>query len=91
MKTIATFVAAALTLASVTATAHAAEPARKTVAYADLDLSSPAGVDSFNRRVRAAAKNVCGDAPARRSLAEDIRIGRCVDGAIAGHKRPTAA
>ncbi len=88
MKAFVTIAAAALTVLTVTAPAHAATPAKR-VAYTDLDLSSPAGVDSFNRRVRAAAKSVCGDAPAYRSLAENLRIARCVDDAIEGHKRAT--
>ena len=86
MKTFVTIAAAALTVLTVTAPAHAAEAAKR-VAYTDLDLSSPAGVETFNRRVRAAAKTVCGDAPAYRSLAENLRIARCVDGTIANHQR----
>lgn len=89
MKAVVTFTAAALTLLSVTAPALAATPAKR-VAYTDLDLSSPAGVEAFNRRVRAAAKSVCGDAPAYRSLAENLRIARCVDGAIESHQRKPA-
>lgn len=86
-----TFAAASLALVAAAAPAHAEVVAKK-VAYADLDMSSPAGVSSFNRRVRAAAKTVCGDAPAYRSLAENMRIERCVDGAIDSHKRhPTIA
>lgn len=86
MKAFVTIAAAALTVLTVTAPAHAAAPAKR-VAYTDLDLSSPAGVDSFNRRVRAAAKSVCGDAPAYRSLAENLRIARCVDDAVESHQR----
>lgn len=89
MKAFVTFTAVALTLLSVTAPALAATPAKR-VAYTDLDLSSPAGVEAFNRRVRAAAKSVCGDAPAYRSLAENLRIARCVDGAIESHQRKPA-
>ncbi len=86
-KTLTTFAAAALTLAGLTTTAHAAPAPTQSVSYADLDLSSAAGVDSLNRRVRAAAKAVCGDAPARRGLAETIKIERCVDGAVESQKR----
>lgn len=89
MKAVATIAAAALTLLSVAAPAHAASPAKR-VAYTDLDLASPAGVETLNRRVRAAAKSVCGDAPAYRSLAENLRIARCVDGAIESHQRKPA-
>ncbi|MFC3713200.1 UrcA family protein [Sphingoaurantiacus capsulatus] len=88
-KTLTTFAAAVLSLAGVTATARAAPAPTQSVSYADLDLSSAAGVDSLNRRVRAAAKAVCGDAPARRGLAETIKIERCVDGAVESHKRGT--
>jgi UrcA family protein len=87
MKTFVTIAAAALTALTVTAPAHAAEASAKRVAFADLDLSSPAGVETLNRRVRAAAKSVCGDAPAHRSLAENLRIARCIDGAIESHQR----
>lgn len=91
MKTLTTIAAAALTVLTLAAPAYAAEATKKTVAFADLDMSSPAGVASFNRRVRAAAKGVCGDAPAYRSLAENLSISRCVDGAIESHKRNATA
>lgn len=86
MKAFVTITAAALTVLTVTAPAHAAEPAKR-VAFTDLDMSSTAGVETFNRRIRAAAKTVCGDAPAYRSLAENLRIARCVDGAVESHQR----
>ncbi len=87
MKAFVTIAAAALTVLAVSAPAHAAEPAAKRVAYTDLDLSSRAGVETFNRRIRAAAKSVCGDAPAYRSLAENLRIARCVNDATESHRR----
>lgn len=91
MKAFVTIAAAALTVLTVTAPAHAGEPAVKRVATTDLNLSSSAGVEAFNRRVRAAAKSVCGDAPAYRSLAENLRIARCVDDAVDSSKRAATA
>jgi UrcA family protein len=79
MKKLVALTAAALAAASFTTPALAGDPASRTVAYGDLNLSSPAGVDVFNRRVRAAAKIVCGDGPGVRSLAETIWVGRCID------------
>ena len=79
MKKLVALTAAAFAAASFTVPALAADPASRTVAIGDLNLSSPAGADAFHRRVRAAAKSVCGDAPGKRSIAETMWIGRCVD------------
>jgi UrcA family protein len=37
-------------------------PSVRTVAYADLDLSTAAGRTRFERRIQAAVREVCGDA-----------------------------
>jgi UrcA family protein len=86
MNKLVTLTAAALAAVSFTAPATAADAGR-TVAYGDLDLGSPAGVEAFNRRIRAAAESVCGDAPGARSLAEAMWISRCVDATVADHRR----
>lgn len=86
MNKLVTLTAAALAAASFAAPALAADPVSSTVAYGDLNLSSPAGVEAFNRRVRAAAKVVCGDGPGFRSLAETRWIGRCIDETVGDHR-----
>ena len=58
MKTLASLVAV-LTLA--TAGAASAQEAR--VAWGDLDLSTAAGADAFDARVRAAARKMCRGVP----------------------------
>jgi UrcA family protein len=49
-----------------------AEPVvrRQNVSYADLDLNSPAGLQTLQRRIRAAVKAVCGPTPELRELNE---------------------
>jgi UrcA family protein len=49
-----------------------AEPVvrRQNVSYADLDLNSPAGLQTLQRRIRAAVKVVCGPTPELRELNE---------------------
>ena len=86
MKKLVALTAAALAAASFAAPALAGDPASWTVAYGDLNLSSPAGVDAFNRRVRAAAKVVCGDGAGVRSLAETRWIGRCIDETVGDYR-----
>jgi UrcA family protein len=52
----------AVTLASICAIARAGgpvEPAQRTVRFADLDLTRPAGVTVLRQRIRAAAEEVC--------------------------------
>lgn len=70
--------AAATLAAAVTASPVFAKPAVpnvRTVSYADLDLASEAGRDRLDRRIRAAVREVCGDATtfdlARRSAVRD--------------------
>ena len=49
-----------------------AEPVvrRQNVSYADLDLNSPAGLQTLQRRIRAAVRVVCGPTPELRELNE---------------------
>jgi UrcA family protein len=63
------FFAAALICA---ATGVTAEPVvrHQRVSYADLDLNSQAGVQTLQRRIRAAVKLVCGPTPELRELNE---------------------
>lgn len=77
--------AAALTAISFTTAASAADAGSPSRTVEVGDLSTPAGVAAFSRRVRYAAEAVCGDAPGARSLAENLHISRCVADAIASH------
>lgn len=77
-RTLSAFAAAGLTVATLAfATPIHAAPADEdvvTIAIGDLDLSTADGAASFNRRVRAAARSICGTVPAdlnmRRQVAE---------------------
>ena len=86
MTKLVTLTAAALAAMSFAAPAVAADAGR-TVAYGDLNMASTAGVETFNRRIHAAAKSVCGDAPGIRTLAETRWISRCVDTIVGDHQR----
>jgi UrcA family protein len=88
MEKLVTLVAAALATLSFTAPASAADAPAPSRTVEVGNLSTPAGVEAFNRRVRHAAEAVCGDAPGVRPLAETRWISRCVDAAIASG-RPT--
>ena len=67
-RTLSAFAAAGLTVATLAfATPIQAAPADEdmvTIAIGDLDLSTADGAASFNRRVRAAARSICGTMPA---------------------------
>ncbi len=56
------FLAGAITLCALQATARAADDAlpARTVSYADLDISKPAGAKVLYHRIKAAANEVCG-------------------------------
>ena len=58
MKTLASLVAV-LTLAA----AGSASAGEVRIAWGDLDLSTPAGADAFDQRVRAAARKLCRNVP----------------------------
>lgn len=85
MQKLITLTAAALTAISFTTAASAADADSPSRSVEVGDLSTPAGVAAFSRRVRYAAEAVCGDAPGNRSLAENLHIRRCIDDAIASH------
>ena len=57
--------------------AKAATPQVRVVSYADLDLSSSAGQARLERRINAAVRDVCGEAPsfdlARRQAVAECR------------------
>ena len=74
----------ALTLLSVSAIASAASPAAssRTVGFADLDLSHPAGVAVLYQRIRTAALEVCRPL-LERDLTFAARSRSCVEDAIA--------
>lgn len=85
MHKLTTLTAAALTAISFTTAAAAADLETRSRSVEVGDLSTPAGVASFSRRVRYAAEAVCGDAPGARSLAETLHIRRCIADAVASH------
>ena len=66
--------------------------ARESVAYDDLNLDGPTGVAVLLKRIRAAARRVCGPEPDRGDLAGPAVYRDCVthaqDGAIAALNRP---
>ena len=88
MYKLATLAVAAATSLSFAAPASAAEPAAPARSVAVGDLSTPAGVAAFDRRMRLAAEAVCGDSPGARALAESMRIRRCIGDVVTSH-RPT--
>jgi UrcA family protein len=86
MLKILTALGAAALAASALSTPAAAGPAddgtRVAVSYAGLDLSRPADAARFDRRIRAAARTVCSDAPML-DLGVAARVQACEDSAIA--------
>lgn len=59
------------------AIAPAAQARETRISYADLNLSSQAGAQAFEARVRHAARRVCGDGVGRVSLREATQIHAC--------------
>jgi len=84
----------ASSLAALTASPAAAapqNPAVRTVAYADLDLSSAAGRTRLDRRISAAVRAVCGEAsPADLRGLHEIRACRAEASARVAEARPGA-
>jgi UrcA family protein len=60
---IVTILTAALVLGASTTAPASAQTTAVRVSYADLDLKSPAGVKTLNRRLAVALSRVCGDLP----------------------------
>ena len=58
MKTLASLAAVLIVAAAGTASAHEVR-----IAYGDLDLSTAAGADAFDARIRAAARRMCRSVP----------------------------
>ncbi len=58
------------------------EPVHLTVKYSDLDTASPSGASTLYRRIRGAARLVCGEEG--RSLAAQAQYQSCVRAAVAG-------
>ncbi len=54
------------------------------VSYSDLDLSTSKGIESLDRRLRAAAREVCGYSDLQKTdFPANIRVRQCVDRAVA--------
>ncbi|WP_162013481.1 UrcA family protein [Erythrobacter sp. NAP1] len=73
-----TFATAALALAAIAlplGAAHASEGRSVSISYADLDLSSQAGQEIFDRRIERAVQAVCGTMQGRPSL--DAAVRKC--------------
>ena len=68
---------AALLAASLSAPVSAQSATSQRVAYADLDLASPAGVRTLDARLKSAIAKACGDDFALHASAEAAEIRRC--------------
>jgi UrcA family protein len=78
---IVTAVAASMASLTTRSSDHAAARTAITVNFGDLNLATPDGVDALKRRVRDAAKQLCGPVyPA--DLREEAARERCMDEAI---------
>lgn len=78
-------IAAFAVCSSLVAYSASAEPKVKTLAvsYADLDLSKPAGAQTLYKRIKAAARNVCGPADRYTYATPSQGFRQCFDKAIA--------
>jgi UrcA family protein len=96
MKTVPTSALLTAILAAVSHTAHASGADEQggvsvTIRYDDLNLSTPAGVDSLRRRISTAAAQVCTDRSGTDPLARMLEQGcmrRATDKALAQVKWP---
>jgi UrcA family protein len=85
-------VAAATFAATVTVSPVAARPIApevRTVRYADLDLTSPAGRARLDRRIEAAVREVCGEAPSF-DLARRHAVRQCLTETRANVRLPAS-
>ena len=91
-RTLSAFAAAGLTVATLAfATPLRAAPADEdavTVTIGDLDLSTAEGAARFDRRVRRAARSVCGTMPA--GLDMQRQVADCQEEVIAGARTELA-
>ncbi len=69
------------------ALAKPATPSVRVVSYADLDLSSTSGQARLERRIEAAVRDVCGEAPSF-ELARQQAIRDCIAETRANVRRP---
>jgi UrcA family protein len=86
-------VAAALSVGMLVGVTHAAEVPTKAVSYADLNLSSDAGVQVLYNRIHRAANEVCGNTEAhdlRGVRAHETCVQRAVSEAVASVNNSTA-
>ena len=60
-----------------------AQPNAQTVSFADLDLSKAAGAQTLYKRIKAAARNVCGPADNYTFVTPNKAFRKCYDKAIA--------
>ena len=79
-KFFSTVIAAATLCAAGTAQAQDEAP-RATIRTADLNLASPAGLATFQGRVKAAADRACGEAPAAPSATRSA-VAACRDSMV---------
>jgi UrcA family protein len=82
-----------LLLASLTANpAHAdwSDPASEIVSYADLDLSTPAGIKTLDGRIGRAVRKVCGKAYMDLATSSNVRRCRKETLASVNHQRSQA-
>jgi UrcA family protein len=79
--------AAALSFVALTTAPAAAQTRETRLTYADLNLSSSAGVEVLNARIRNAARQACGQRFGRVSLREYAQVRACkrefIEGATA--------
>jgi UrcA family protein len=87
LKTLTALVAAALAASALSAPAAAAQADETSVvvSYAGLDLANPADAARFERRLKAAARAVCSEAPLL-DLGLSAKIQACQDDAVARAK-----
>ncbi len=81
---------AAAALAVAVGVPASAETRSTLVEYSDLDLASPQGVQTLERRLRNAARQVCGAARIR-PLKERMEYHNCIDEAGANAEEQVAA
>jgi UrcA family protein len=84
-RSIAAAVLATVTLSSVLSLAHAApvaDPQSRVVRYDDLNLGTSAGVEALYRRIKEAARDVCGEPTVTGSHLVTETWKDCVAGAV---------
>lgn len=69
---------AALMLAVLAPIPAMAETISVPVRYGDLDLSTAEGQRSFDRRIAAASRQICGSAGLERDVARNARVKKCL-------------